>query len=537
MDEGDTSWRRIIWREWRNSDDPQYVERLFDLVAGSPATAPAALTLSVLGAVYGALWGLLAAWALGAGQTALPERTNPGMLPFVAWGALLGAVFAPTVFVGLIGGLSWRVWLFWLFSASSLSAQVWVLNPDHRDPPYGVRDCVWDSLRWALLVLAVGLGVVCGLWVAIACLTLFASAFGAAPGGACCLLWVPIVAIYLVAQLDSVSEAFEQFTDAIFSIWPEVRQRGFCWGAVMALGAACWLGLLGGSIFGWTASGPIALVTFLASCPAIAWQRARRVSSGVAGFPARWGCWWWRSRPSAAAVENAVRHLGAQAWSLPLSRTDERRQNPGPLPALLAGLDSLDWVKRFAIRHTLVGLGGEVVDLLVGRTLSGSPAQRREAAWLIESIALRTWERLGPTPRHWLCLRCLVHCSEHRAMLPRQRPCTYYGCRSCKQSQEVRSWTGRIVAVLAADRAEVHWQEGNTFWVNWLRRRELFDFERVEIVQATDEQVEGFLMQLRHRGAAFEIPPLSQVPCTVAPGCELSGNTMRNLRFLFGNVA
>ncbi|MCG3211183.1 MAG: hypothetical protein FOGNACKC_04821 [Anaerolineae bacterium] len=72
--------------------------------------------------------------------------------------------------------------------------------------------------------------------------------------------------------------------------------------------------------------------------------------------------------------------------------------------------------------------------------------------------------------------------------------------------------------------------------VNWLRRPKLFDFDWIEIVRASDEDVNRFAAQIggdddRWRGQRYP-----QMVCVVSPDCHLSETTLFKLRQMFGEV-
>ena len=69
--------------------------------------------------------------------------------------------------------------------------------------------------------------------------------------------------------------------------------------------------------------------------------------------------------------------------------------------------------------------------------------------------------------------------------------------------------------------------------VNWLKRGSLFDFDKVEIVQAGDRQVQSFLIQVGNDADVFRRRRYRKMRCTVAEGCQLSENTLRALRGQF----
>ncbi|MEJ2556606.1 MAG: hypothetical protein P8186_10325, partial [Anaerolineae bacterium] len=58
----------------------------------------------------------------------------------------------------------------------------------------------------------------------------------------------------------------------------------------------------------------------------------------------------------------------------------------------------------------------------------------------------------------------------------------------------------------------------------------------VEIILATDEDVERFAIQVGNDTDPYRKPRYRQMPCIVKPGCELSENTWRVLDSLFGQV-
>jgi NADH-quinone oxidoreductase subunit J len=95
----------------------------------------------------------------------------------------------------------------------------------------------------------------------------------------------------------------------------------------------------------------------------------------------------------------------------------------------------------------------------------------------------------------------------------------------------------QIVAVLDAGWSEEAQRlHKDLLRVNWLRRQTLFDFDRVEIVQATDEDVEQFMSQIDNDTDSWRRSRYRQMPCLLAPQVDLSENTLRILRSVFGEV-
>jgi NADH-quinone oxidoreductase subunit J len=95
----------------------------------------------------------------------------------------------------------------------------------------------------------------------------------------------------------------------------------------------------------------------------------------------------------------------------------------------------------------------------------------------------------------------------------------------------------QVVAVLDAgwpgEAQQVH---PDKLRVNWLRRPKLFDFDWVEIKQATDADVTRFAGQISQDTDNWRGMRYPQMVCLVAPEAGLSADTMRQLQEQFGEV-
>ncbi len=78
-------------------------------------------------------------------------------------------------------------------------------------------------------------------------------------------------------------------------------------------------------------------------------------------------------------------------------------------------------------------------------------------------------------------------------------------------------------------------QQDGTWRVNWLARRTLFDFDEIEIVRATDEDVERFVVQAGNDTDEFRQSRYREMSCKIVLDCRLSGNTLRILKNTFGS--
>jgi hypothetical protein len=182
----------------------------------------------------------------------------------------------------------------------------------------------------------------------------------------------------------------------------------------------------------------------------------------------------------------------------------------------------------------LVALGGAVAPALQALAREDT-LLCNVAVQALKDIAAATQHLAGQADR-LLCPRCLVRCGAHCAGLPGERDVTYYGCRACCQSQEFIPYPREMIAVLDTAWNDAQAQQSGSLRVNWLARRALFDFDRVEIVRATDKDVERFAMQAGNDTDPFRKPRYPYMRCSLAPNCHLAENTLRVLESLFGKV-
>ena len=176
----------------------------------------------------------------------------------------------------------------------------------------------------------------------------------------------------------------------------------------------------------------------------------------------------------------------------------------------------------------VVALGGEAVPFL--KDMIARHHHESIAAELLKAIARDTKARIGDRALQVLCPTCLTRYKARKVWLE-FRYLTYYGCRICGQSRELLE--GRLVAVLDSRMDTERVQQDGTWRVNWLARRALFDFDEVEIVQATDEDVERFVVQVGNDTDEFRRSRYKEISCKIAPDCRLSENTLRILKSTF----
>jgi hypothetical protein len=179
-------------------------------------------------------------------------------------------------------------------------------------------------------------------------------------------------------------------------------------------------------------------------------------------------------------------------------------------------------------------LGGEAFARIQGQGKKLNPFARQ----LLRNIGDETTHRLSDRAAFLLCSKCLVRCRRYEVDLLdslENEVITYYGCRYCQQSHAFIECQ-RVIAVLDEKMESEQFLQAGVLRVNWLIRRNLFDFDSIEIIQATDEDVERFAVQAGNNTEPIQTLTYHQISCLIAPDCSLSENTRRILSRMFRRI-
>jgi len=160
---------------------------------------------------------------------------------------------------------------------------------------------------------------------------------------------------------------------------------------------------------------------------------------------------------------------------------------------------------------------------VLGTTVADSLCQSDDRVH--QKAAKAVLKALKPWLGEMLCSGCLARLHPDRAT-----------CRVCDRAANLVFEVHEVVAVLDGGWAGEQASADGVLRVNWLKRRAVFDFDRVEIVAAADEEVERFLIQVGNDTEEWRQPRYRRMHCAVAPQCVLSENTLRILRSTFGEV-
>ena len=110
-----------------------------------------------------------------------------------------------------------------------------------------------------------------------------------------------------------------------------------------------------------------------------------------------------------------------------------------------------------------------------------------------------------------------------------------YGYRTCGRSDNHYD-VSKVVMVLDQESTEAVVTEKDTLRINWFRQKTSIDFDAVEIINATDEMVERFVIQMRNTTEGAKQAEYKNSVCSISSTCRLSQNTMRILKHYFIQV-
>jgi hypothetical protein len=194
-----------------------------------------------------------------------------------------------------------------------------------------------------------------------------------------------------------------------------------------------------------------------------------------------------------------------------------------------------DWLVELAeVYPRIIAVGGELIPHLE-ELYSEMVGLRPIITDLTWNIGRHTKSRIAAQAAQLFCADCLTWCAVHKVFFD-WNVTYYYGCRTCKQSQEFFH-TDRLIVVLDRQMEDEVRQENRTLWANWFAQQAVFDFHAVEIIKASDEEVERFAVQIGNDTELWRSPRYRQMPCVVHTTCGLSENTLKILRRTFGSVS
>ena len=232
------------------------------------------------------------------------------------------------------------------------------------------------------------------------------------------------------------------------------------------------------------------------------------------------------------ALIEAIEQNPRNEWTTLKRRLNEATyDNPKSADEILSSYRLEEWEDVIVARCILCTLGGEAVGPLV-RISNVSPSTQKAVSYLVEAIAAETKKSLKYQASHLFCPKCLVGCGPIRVL-----NFIYYGCRNCGKTEGLIPKPTEIIAALDTKMKEPILKQGDKIIVNWLKLKRLFDFDRVEILDASDEDVERFCIQVGNDTNPLRNSKYHRIPCSILSECSLSHNLRKSLAHLFGKVS
>lgn len=249
---------------------------------------------------------------------------------------------------------------------------------------------------------------------------------------------------------------------------------------------------------------------------------------------------WWRKRPGRREVTTALWRAcnellpkTPEPWPNLTKTLASLPANKGQFERLIDQLHSRNWQERFIAGQLLTTSGGEAIAALEPVANRITSPLRKTAIHLLKATALETETQLARRAGRLLCPHCLAFFGPHQIIVD-EAGLTYYGCRLCGQSRQF--WEGQVIAVLDETMGDSPQPQTGGVRVNWLARRQLFDFHAIEIIRASDEDVERFAVQVGNDTDPARQARYRQMTCYLDPACRLSANSQRVLARILGKV-
>lgn len=203
------------------------------------------------------------------------------------------------------------------------------------------------------------------------------------------------------------------------------------------------------------------------------------------------------------------------------------------VPGILGCIRDISPPVRQAASRALCRLGAvTAVDVLVPMLFD----PKEEFAALAFQTLSELNELLAPTAHALLCGKCLTRFIWKVARVGGVGEAPYLTCRQCGRAGNGLRAVNLVVAVLDAGMSAPCLIEHTTARVHALGRNGLFDFDGVEVVQASDYQVERFCMMVGNDTDPERSARYREMLCQVWHHATLSENSLNVLRSIFGRV-
>ena len=198
------------------------------------------------------------------------------------------------------------------------------------------------------------------------------------------------------------------------------------------------------------------------------------------------------------------------------------------LEAVSRHTDHAEAEVRATVRDALNRVGPQAVEGLRQRMAHEDENSRVAASRALEVVC----RMMRPLQPGLLCEWCLTRYRES-AHSVEDLAARLLVCRSCGRASPHLRGVNEVVAVLDHSAERLTFSRG-VVRGNWFEQGKLFDFDSVEIVDATDYEVERLCIEVGNDTDAERRRRCTGVPCVIGPECELEPSTIRILDQTFG---
>jgi hypothetical protein len=268
----------------------------------------------------------------------------------------------------------------------------------------------------------------------------------------------------------------------------------------------------------------------------------------------------------ASMTDYHIRRLKSDDWETRRNAAQAlgKQRDKQAVEPLVAVLKDTNWSVRYAASKALAQIGDVAVEPLIAALKDGNLGVRWNAAEALGEIgdmraveplilALNAWDtyvRPGAAQAleqisnrntdqfQDIWKECV--CQEHftrfiywKCSISSTTSVAFFACRLCKIAEPSYRKISQVIAVLDMSASQpITVQRGNLLYVPWSLERGIFDFDAVEIRQATSAQIETFLLKFdededparpwkQKRGSKIQCRVLSNCPVTAADRARL----------------
>lgn len=172
----------------------------------------------------------------------------------------------------------------------------------------------------------------------------------------------------------------------------------------------------------------------------------------------------------------------------------------------------------------------------VGPLLERYKSENNKHSTKIKKALVEAYNEFTPKSDDFLCLHHFTRFTKYthqdiKVGLFKNLP--YYGCRICGRTIHALTDIHEVVAVLDLNMHSPAMLEDGVFEVNYIKHNDLFDFDKVEIVNASDSIFDSFTKKLALNSNQFLLKKCNEIECVIHNNCGLSPGNIEIAESIF----